>query len=124
LKDVVNQVTFGSLWKKMGKIIKRLGKVGWTIHQTPTPKLEHDNFWTWWVSNIMLKCMWEKVKWCKHYEMEFWNRTICCSMGCSKGRKHAYVGVIEDCKPPWGVVGNENCQLVLRFQKGKDIDQP
>jgi hypothetical protein len=28
LKDVVNQVTFGSLWKKMGKIIKRLGKVG------------------------------------------------------------------------------------------------
>jgi len=34
--------------------------------------------------------------------------------------------VVENHMPPWGVIKKEMfyCQLVLRFQKGSDIDQP
>ncbi len=36
------------------------------------------------------------------------------------------LGVVEDHMPPWGVVRKEMCccQLVLRLQEGRDVDQP
>jgi len=45
-------------------------------------------------------------------------------MNCFKGGRHAHVGVVKDCKPPLGVVGKGRCccQLVLRLQKGKEVD--
>jgi hypothetical protein len=31
----------------------------------------------------------ERVWWCRRFEMEFWSWTICCSMSCSNGGRHA-----------------------------------
>jgi hypothetical protein len=36
------------------------------------------------------------------------------------------LGVVEDHMLPWGVARKEicYCRLVLRFQEGRDVDQP
>jgi hypothetical protein len=36
--------------------------------------------------------MLERVWWCRCSKMESWNWTICCSISCSNGGKHAHVG--------------------------------
>jgi hypothetical protein len=43
LEDVIVQVAFEALWKKMGNIIKKVGKICLIICQTFTPSAKHDN---------------------------------------------------------------------------------
>ncbi len=50
--------------------------------------------------------------------MEFCSRTIYWLMNCSNGGKHAHARGVEDCMPPWGIVGKQKCcWLVLSLQK-------
>jgi hypothetical protein len=82
--------------------VNEAGKVGQTISQMPTPRLEHDKIRTRWVSHILSKSMLERIWWCKRSKIEVWNCTICCPMNCSKGGRHAHVG------------GNRNMQATLK----------
>jgi len=71
--------------------------------------------------------MLESVWWCRHSKMESWSWTIYCLMNCSNEGINAHVGVVEDCMlPTWIIVGKQKfcCWLVLRFQKGRDVDRP
>jgi hypothetical protein len=47
-------------------------------------------------------------------------------MNCSNEKKHAWIGAIKDHMPPWGVVWKERCScwFVLRFQEGRNVNQP
>jgi hypothetical protein len=58
----------------------------------PAPGPEHDKIRAQWVSNILSKNMLEKVRWCKHSEMESWSWTICWPMNCSNRRRHTQTG--------------------------------
>jgi len=78
--------------EKDGEDNQKVGKVSWIVSQAPTPRPKHDKIWIWWVSDIMSKNMLERVWWCKHFEMEFWNQTICCPMSYSKGKRNVHVG--------------------------------
>jgi hypothetical protein len=93
-------------------------KINWVVNQTLTLELEHDKTWTWWTSNIMSKNMLERVWWCKHSKMEFWNQTICCSMNCSNGKRHIRIRGGRRSMSPWGVArkGRCYCWCMLRLQ--------
>jgi len=70
--------------------------------------------------------MLESVWWCRRFKMEFWSQMIYCLMNCSNGGKHAHVGVMEDYMLPWAIVGKQKCcgWLMLKLQKGRDVDWP
>jgi hypothetical protein len=87
-----NQSCIQSVVKKIGEANWKLEKIGQIVSQTPTPGLEDDKIWTWWALDILSKNMLEKVWWCRCFEMEFWNRTICYLMSCSNEAKHAQAG--------------------------------
>ncbi len=91
LKDVIILVASKVLWRKLGKIIKIVGKMHWTINQIIILRLEHNKSQAQWFSNILSKNMLEMVWWCICSKMEFWSQIICCSMNCSKVKKHAHV---------------------------------
>jgi hypothetical protein len=86
-----NPIHIWSIVEKDGEDNQKVRNASWTISQMPAPKLEHDHFWAWWVSNTMLENVLERVLWCKRFEMEFWNWTICCLMDYSKEKKHGHV---------------------------------
>jgi hypothetical protein len=69
---------------------QKVGKISWTINQTPALRPEHDKFRTQWASNVPSKSMLERVWWCRHFEMESWSWTICCSMNYFKWKKTHY----------------------------------
>jgi hypothetical protein len=58
----------------------------------PTPRPKHDKIQAWWDSDIPLENMLERVWWCKRSKMESWSWTICCSMNCLNGGRHAWAG--------------------------------
>jgi len=76
--------------EKTGEDNWKVGKTGWAINQTPTFEPKHDKIRTQWALDISLKNMLWKVWWCRCFEMEFWNWTICYSMSCSNGRRDAW----------------------------------
>jgi hypothetical protein len=63
-------------------------KIGWVINQAFAPWPKHDKIRARWALNISLENMLKRVWWCKRFEKEFWNWTICCSMSCSNRRRH------------------------------------
>jgi hypothetical protein len=94
--------------KKDGEDNWKAWKTGWVISQMLTLRLEHDKIRTWWVLDILLKNILEKVWWCKWSEMESWNWTICYLMSYSKGSTYIHVR------------GNRKSQTILRCcWKGK-----
>jgi hypothetical protein len=72
-----------------------------------------------------LESMLERVWWCKRSKMKSWSQTICCPMNCSNEKKMCKLGVVGDHMPPWSVArkGRCYCQLVLKLQVGRDVDQ-
>jgi hypothetical protein len=84
--------THQSIVEKIREDNQKVVKIGRTTNQVPTPSLKHDKIWAQWASSIPSKSMSKKVWWCKHFEMEYWSRTICWLMSCSKRKRHACVG--------------------------------
>jgi hypothetical protein len=114
-----------SAMEKTREDIWKVGKTSRTVNQKPTLWPKHDQIQAWWISNILLKSMLEKVWWCKQSEMESWNQTICCSMTCLNERKHVWIGAVENHMPFWDVARKERwcCRFMPRAQKGKEDDQ-
>ncbi len=77
---------------KSGEDNWKVEKIGQVVSQTFTPRPKHDEIWAWWALDVSLKSMLEKVWWCRCFEMEPWNWTICCPMSYSNGGRHARVG--------------------------------
>jgi hypothetical protein len=78
-----------NIMEKDGEDNRKVRKVDWIINQAPNQRPKHDKIRAQWVSDILSKNMLERVWWCKHFEMESWNRTICWPMNCSKRGRHA-----------------------------------
>jgi hypothetical protein len=81
-----------SAMEKNGENNWKAGKTGQVVNQAFAPGLEHDKIWAWWALDVPLKNKLERVWWCRHFEMESWNWTICCPMSCSNGRRHVWAG--------------------------------
>ncbi len=99
------------IWNVMKKIRGdnlKAKKIGQIVNQAFTLESKHDKIWAQWILDIMSKNMLEIFWWCKCFKMESWNWTICYSMNCSNGRKHAWTG------------GNKRWHVALRCcWKGK-----
>ncbi len=65
-------------------------KTSWIVSQSPTFSPEHDKIQTQWALNVLLENMLERVWWSICSKIESWSWTICCSMSCSNGRRHAW----------------------------------
>jgi hypothetical protein len=74
--DSLNRIQ--NIVEKIGEDNQKAEKIGWTINQTLTLRLEHDKIRAQWVSNTWSKNMLKKVWWCKRSKMESWKWTICC----------------------------------------------
>jgi hypothetical protein len=62
----------------------KLGKIGQIVNQASTLRPNHDRF-----GHSGLYISHQKAWWCRNFEMEFWNQTICCLMSCSNKGRHA-----------------------------------
>ncbi len=120
LRDGVIQIAYKMLWKKLGKIIERLGRFI-VISQVPILGPKHHKIWARWASNVLLKSMLERVWWCRHFKMESWSWTIYCLMTCSNGNRHAHDeggrrshGALKCC---WK--GNELLSIRVKVSKRK-----
>jgi hypothetical protein len=76
--------------EKNGENNWKVRKIGQVVSQSLALGLKHDKIWAQWALNTSLESMLGKVWWCKPSDMESWNWTICCLMGCSNGGKHAW----------------------------------
>jgi hypothetical protein len=121
-----NPIHIQSVVKKNGENNWKAQKIGQAISQTLTPELKHDKIQAQWASNVPLKSMLEKVWQCKRSKMESWSWIICCPRSCSNGGRHARAKSGRRSHVPWSVARKEmSCYwLVLRLQKGRDVDQP
>jgi hypothetical protein len=78
--------------KKIEKASQSQKKIGLIVSQALALGPKYDKIQAQWASDILLKSMLEKIRWCKHFEMEFWSWIICCPMNCSNERRHVWVG--------------------------------
>jgi len=111
------------IWSVVEKIKednRKVGKIGGIISQAPTPRSKIYKIQAWCASNIMSRSMLKNVWWCKCSKMEPWKWTICCSMNCSKVRKHTHVRGDKRSH----VALRWCCWLTLRFQEQKGVGWP
>jgi len=106
-----------SVMEIIGEDNWKVGKIGRTISQAPTPRPEHDKIQAWWASSILSKNMLKKVWWCKCSKMEFKKWTICCQMNCSKREKHIRAKGYKRLH----VISRCCYRLTLWLQEGKDV---
>jgi hypothetical protein len=78
--------------QKIGEDNWKARKISRIVNQTLALRLKHDKIWAWWSLDVPLENILGKVQWCICSKMEFWSWTICCSMSCSNGGRHAWVG--------------------------------
>jgi len=65
----------------------KVRKTSRTISQMPTPRPKHDKIQARWALDVSLKSMLERVRWCKHFEMESWRFNHLLSNELFKWRK-------------------------------------
>jgi hypothetical protein len=111
--------------EKIMKTNQKFGKIGRTINQAPTPRPKHDRIWAQWVLDIPPKNM---LKGYDGVDVLRWNhetKPFVAWWVVQTWKDMCELGVIRDHLLFWGVArkGRCYCQLMLRLQEGKDVDQ-